>query len=78
MLDDFQDISNSAAFLDELEEEEKAGHEEIFETSRRPARRILGMTAAQRFVITLMLFFSVCILGTFGLLVLERIAPPFL
>jgi hypothetical protein len=42
--------------------------------SRRP---LLGMTAVQRFVIVLMMFFMACILGTFCLIITEKIVPPF-
>jgi hypothetical protein len=41
----------------------------------RPA--FLGMTAAQRFVIVLMMFIMTCILGTFCLIITEKIVPPF-
>jgi len=37
----------------------------------------LGMSAAQRFVIALLLFMLVCVLGTFCLLATEKIWLPF-
>ena len=37
------------------------------------SRRILGMTAFQRFVITFMLFLAVCIVGAMALLVTSKI-----
>lgn len=37
-------------------------------------RRFLGMTAQQRFLITVMLFFTVCIVGTLAMFVLEKMS----
>jgi hypothetical protein len=37
----------------------------------------LGMTAPQRFVIVLMLLFMTCILGSFCLLVSDKVVLPF-
>ena len=47
-----------------------------------PARQgtrasFLGMTAAQRFMIVLVMLFMTCILGTFCLIITEKIVPPF-
>ncbi|HXF84936.1 MAG TPA: hypothetical protein VNK49_06050 [Anaerolineales bacterium] len=42
--------------------------------SRRSNRRFLGMTAPQRFIISLMLFFTVCILGTLVMFVLGKMS----
>jgi hypothetical protein len=69
MLDDFQD---SASFLDEIEED--------FAPPLRaaPARRFLGMTPFQRFIISMLLFGSVCIVSVFFLLVMGSINPPFI
>jgi hypothetical protein len=36
--------------------------------------RFLGMTAQQRFIISLMVFFTICILGTFAMFVLGRMS----
>ena len=41
-------------------------------------RRILGMTAAQRLVIAVMLFMMICILGALILLVTGTVVPPFI
>jgi hypothetical protein len=46
---------------------------------RRARRRrgdFLGMTAVQRFIIAVMLLMMTCLLGTFCLLVTQRIVPP--
>lgn len=38
---------------------------------------ILGLTAGQRFVLAVMLFLNVAVLGCFLLLATEKIVPPF-
>lgn len=39
---------------------------------RRSGSRLLGMTPPQRFVISLMLFFTVCVIGTLAMFILGR------
>jgi hypothetical protein len=41
---------------------------------RRSNVRFLGMTPQQRFFVSLMLFFTVCILGTLAMFVFEKMA----
>ena len=41
---------------------------------RRKSRNFLGMTAQQRFLISVMLFFTVCLLGTLVMFVLGRMS----
>ncbi len=36
--------------------------------------RLFGMTAQQRFFVSLMLFFTVCVLGTLAMFVLDKMA----
>ena len=73
MLDEFREDANASAFFDE-----DGG--EIYEDvgSYRLRGRLLGMTAAQRFVIALMILMMTCILGGLVLLVFERVVPPLL
>jgi hypothetical protein len=62
----------AASFYDE---EEQAKYQPAAgTTSGKRSSRFLGMTSIQRFVISLMLFFTVCILGALCLLVTGRIA----
>jgi len=70
MLDD---LRNSSSFV---EEEEPAEEEAVRYRSRRGQRRgnFLGMTAQQRFIISLMLFLMVCVLGTFALVISGSVA----
>jgi hypothetical protein len=64
MLDD---LRNSSSFIDEEEPpEEQSGR---YRTSRgRSKGHFLGMTAQQRFIISVMLFLMVCVLGSFALI----------
>jgi hypothetical protein len=43
----------------------------------RPAGPLLGLSPAQRFLLALMLFLNVTVLGCFALLVFQKIALPF-
>ncbi|RPI33705.1 MAG: hypothetical protein EHM70_05210 [Chloroflexota bacterium] len=72
MFDDLRQQADSS-----FEEEEQ---DQGMETSRRvrPARNFLGMTPVQRFVIAVMVLMMTCILGSFCLLVSERIFVPFI
>jgi len=72
MLDDLREQADTSPLFD-LEDE--AALEELKIATERP---FLGMTPAQRFVIALILFLMIFILGAFCLLVFERIMPPFL
>lgn len=74
MLDDLRNKS----FIDDEEPQE----DKLEVTSNRPSRRkkepFLGMTASQRFVLVLLLFFMVCLLGSFALILTEKIVLPFI
>lgn len=75
MLDD---LRNSSAFIDD---EELTPESEAEVRPRRPRRRrkenFLGMTAQQRFLLSLMLFFMVCILGVAALIATGSVYLPF-
>ncbi len=70
MLDD---LRNSSSFEEE-EPQEGEGQSAVFE---RPTRRrrgdFLGMTAPQRFILSLMLLFMVCVVGSFLLLLFGKV-----
>jgi hypothetical protein len=72
MLDDLRN-SAAAAF------DEEGTPPEEQPSSRRPKRSqpFLGMTAPQRFVVVLMLFMMTCLLGSFCLILTEKIVLPF-
>jgi hypothetical protein len=77
MLDD---LRSSSSFIDD---DEETPNQETEVVHRRPARRrrkeqpFLGMTAQQRFLVSLMVFFMVCVLGVFALVVTGSITLPF-
>lgn len=73
MFDDFRQATDETSFEEQPEETEEVGM-----AISQPQQRFLGMTAAQRLVIAVMLLLMTCVLGAFCLLVTERIAPPFL
>lgn len=77
MLDD---LRSSSSFIDD---EEETPAEETQVAYHRPVRRrrkeqpFLGMTAQQRFLVSLMIFMMVCVLGVFALVVTGSISLPF-
>ncbi len=74
MFDDLRQQTNESAFQEQEDQDAYA-----FRESRRPKQdRILGMTAAQRFVIALMLLMMAVIMSTLILLVTEKVMPPFM
>ena len=79
MLDDLDDLHDTSAFLDELEEEDAApAPAPPPRRSRRShgSRSFLGMTPSQLFIIALELFMIVCILGFFLMIVTEKMTLP--
>jgi hypothetical protein len=76
-------MEGSEMSIDELREQ--AGSETFFEKSpdTEPAspyreRRFLGLTAFQRFIFSVLLFMITCMIGSFFLLVTQRVVLPFL
>lgn len=70
MLDDFRNQANQTSYFD---------GDDIYKDPYPPVEKhFLGLTPVQRFVIALMLFFIVCLLGSFTLLVTEKIVLPFI
>jgi|YNPBryantNP2012_1023418.scaffolds.fasta_scaffold30418_2 hypothetical protein len=65
-----EDLRSSAA--SSFYEEEPTESEEALEEHRRQRGPFLGMTAAQRFILALLLLMMTCVLGTFCLLVTEK------
>jgi hypothetical protein len=83
MLDD---LRNSSSFLEDEDEEEEKQQELKTEqpvVRRSPVRRrsrqktFLGLTAQERFIVSLALLMMVCILGTVVLLITQTISLPF-
>lgn len=73
MLDD---LRNSSSFLEDEPTPEPEPVQPRIE--RRPKKEtFLGLTAQQRFILSLLLFLIVCMVGTFGLLISGSISLPF-
>ena len=75
MLDD---LRNDAQSSFEEEKETPELENELADLAPRRRRRppFLGMSSGQRFIIALMLFLMVCLLGAFCLIVFEKIVLP--
>lgn len=75
----FDNLREDAASTPYYEEEESAkfqpatGTKPFFSMPTSSSRRILGMTGVQRFVIAVMFFMAVCLIGGMALLVLGKI-----
>ena len=74
MLDD---LRNSSSFIDEEDTDEQ--EEAVIQ--RRPVRQrnketFMGMTAQQRFILSLMMFFMVCMLGSAALILTGSVVIP--
>jgi hypothetical protein len=74
MLDD---LRNSSSFIDEEETpEQEQGTTSSSQTRQQSKETFLGMTAQQRFILSLMMFFMVCALGVFALIITGSIVVP--
>jgi hypothetical protein len=76
MFDNLRDSASASPFY---EDDIKAASEEPAPTAssspvQRSNARFLGMTAMQRFILALMLLFTVCVLGTLALFILGRMS----
>ena len=70
MFDDLRNQANTPYF----EEVDQEPEEVIIETQTQ----FLGMSPVQRFIIVLMLFLIVLLIGSFALLVMGRVILPFI
>lgn len=72
MLDDFlKDEDDTSSFLDELNDEDQ-----LFELPSQSDYGFLGMTAGQRFIVSILMIFVVLLSGAFFLLVTGSISLP--
>jgi hypothetical protein len=76
MFDNLRDSAESSFYEEEPNDLYKEPVAQAAPKRRAVARsgRFLGMTAQQRFLISVMLLFTVCIVGTFAMLVLEKMS----
>jgi hypothetical protein len=77
MYDNLREDAASSQFYDEEEapnlQPDTGLRSQAFFSQPASSRRILGMTGVQRFLITFMLFLSVCLIGGMALLVMGKI-----
>ena len=66
MFDNLRDLSDGSSLFEDPADAQYAA------TPRGPQRRFLGLTPAQRFLLSLMLFASVVMIGLMCLLVTEK------
>ncbi len=69
MLDDFRQQADAFSNFDEDENQD-------IEPERRVHREFLGMSPFQRFMVSLLLLVLTLMLGSFWLLVTNRVVPP--
>lgn len=72
MLDDFRNTSEQP----NNEETVQINEQPVYE-SKPASPRFMGMTPFQRFIIVFLIFMLTCVLGSFCLLVTEKIILPF-
>lgn len=75
MLDDLRNEASSS-FEETPESPTLEGELSGMAIPRKPRRHFLGMTPAQRFIITLLLFMMVCLLGALCLIAFEKVVLP--
>lgn len=76
MFDNLRDSASSSPFYeDDIDPQSEKQAPAASASPIRPANtRFLGMTAMQRFILSLMLLFTVCVLGTLALFILGRMS----
>jgi hypothetical protein len=72
MLDDFRNTKEQAQYDETVQSNDLPAYDPMPAPSR-----FLGMSPFQRFIIVFLIFMLTCVLGSFCLLVTERIIPPF-
>ncbi len=77
MVDDFQDVSDSSVFLDELEAEDRRPPPSPKRSRGSTSQGFLGMTPIQTFIISAMFFFIVCLIGFFFMMVTGKMVVTF-
>ena len=76
MFDNLRDSAESSFYEEEPNDlyKEPAAQAALPKRRRVNNGRFLGMTAQQRFFISVMLLFTVCIIGTLAMFVLEKMS----
>ena len=72
MLDNLRDSASKSPFF----QEEQSPPEETGTSLQQPVGgTFLGMNAIQRFILAVVVFMMTCVLGSFCLLIFEKIVP---
>ncbi len=74
MFDNLRDSAESSPFYEEDQNDLYKEPAAKVAVRRRNNARFLGMTAQQRFLIAIMLMFTVCIIGTLAMFVLGKMS----
>ena len=74
MFDNLRDPADSSFYEEEKNDLYKEPAPKPAAPRRRSSGRFLGMTAQQRFLISLMLMFTVCLIGTLAMFVLGKMS----
>jgi hypothetical protein len=74
MFDNLRDSAESSSFYEEEQNDLYKEPVARAAAKRRSNGRFLGMTAQQRFFVSLMLFFTVCIMGMLAMVFLEKMS----
>ena len=78
MFDNLRDSAESSFYEEEpndlYKEPAPSGKSKSAAPRRRSSGRFLGMTAQQRFLISMMLMFTVCITGTLAMFVMGKMS----
>jgi hypothetical protein len=69
MFDNLREMSDDSALFQEVGDEQPAA-----KRVRRPRRKFLGMTPGQRFILAILLLFTVLVMGMMCLLVTQKLA----
>lgn len=76
MFDNLRESASSSFYEEEPNElYREPASKPIAAPPRRRSARFLGMTAQQRFILSLMLFFTVCAFGTLAMFILGKMSP---
>ena len=76
MFDNLRDSAESSSFYEEEQNDlyKEPVAKAASKPKRRPRTRFLGMTAQQRFFVSLMLMFTICIMGTLAMFMLGKMS----
>ena len=74
MFDNLRDSAESSFYEEEPSDSYKEPKQKKVAARRRSNGQFLGMTAQQRFMISLMIMFTVCLVGTLAMIVLGKMS----